>query len=924
MMISLRVNGHPYQADIDDPNLTLLTYLREYLGLTGAKSGCAEGHCGTCTVIVDGRAQRACLLRMGRMAGRSVQTVEGLCTSEAVHPLQFAFVQQGAVQCGFCTPGMIMAAKALLDANPDPTEDDIRRALAGNLCRCTGYVKVIMAVQEAARMLREGITAVPRDRLTPEGSRLVGARVPRIDGLAKATGELRFADDLSVEGMLVARVLRSEWPHARILGIDVSEARSLPGVVAVLTADDVPGEKAVGLIQRDWPVLAVDRVRYIGEAVAVVYAESAAQAEAALGRIRVRYEPLPVISTPEEALAPGATQIHPGGNILAHYEVRKGDVAAGFAQAAVVVEGDYSTPAIEHAFLEPQACLAIPGPAGGVTVHVGSQGPVDDRRQIAAALGLPLDWVRVVHLPMGGGFGGKEDITVQVLAALGAVRLGRPVKMTMSRYETMIASTKRHAMRMHYRTGATREGKVVAVEATIHGDTGAYASVGGSVVLRAASFCCGPYAIPNVRVNSYAVYTNNVPAGAMRGFGNPQATFAAEVQMDRLAEALSMDPIELRRRNMLDVGDSTITGHRLTESVGARPTLEAVAAALKSRPLPVPRHGWKIGVGVASSYKNVGLGTGIHDGAGAALELTEDGCLVLHVGCTEMGQGATTAMAQLAAQATGWPLGRICVLAGDTQRDPAGGMTTASRQTFITGNAVVRAGEKLRRALWGCVAREFGVPEEDLRLEGETFYDRRSGAAIVTLRELAGRLRGRGERLRVEDYYVAPETHLALDVPPEGHPPGEDCLHFAYCFGTQAVVIEANEATGQVNVLRVIAAHDVGRAVNPLNIEGQIEGGVVMGIGYGLSEEFVMRDGRVVTDTLRKLCLPRIEQTPEIETIIIEDPHPEGPFGAKGMGELPASIAAPAIVNAIHDALGVWVTSLPARPERVLAALRAQ
>ena len=922
MRIPLIVNGQRCEAEVADPNMSLLTYLREGLHLMGSKNGCAAGHCGACTVIVDGEAQRSCLLRMARMTDRSVQTIEGISTASTLHPLQFAFLQQGAVQCGFCTPGMIMAAKALLDHNLDPSDDEIKQALASNLCRCTGYVQIVAAVREAARLLREGVVAVPRDRALPLECEVLGTSVPRIDGVARVTGELAFADDLWQEGMLTARILRSAWPHARLLGIDTAEAEAMPGVVAVMTAKDVPGEKHFGLIQSDWPVLALDRVRFVGDAVAVVYAETGEAAEAALARIKVSYEPLPVVNTPQEALAPSAPLIHESGNELAHIQVSKGDVETGLAEADVVVEGDYYTPFVEHAYLEPQAALAVPQPDGGVTIHVGSQGPSDDQRQIAACLGLPIERVRIAHMPMGGGFGGKEDITVQILAALGALKLQRPVKLTHTRAESISASVKRHAEYLHYKTGAKRDGRITAVQATIYGDTGAYASVGEAVLLRSASFACGPYVVPNVRVDSYAVYTNNVPAGAMRGFGNPQATFASEVQMDRLAEALGMDPGELRRINMLDTDTTTATGHRLTASVGAKPTLEAVRQALARRPLPTPRPGWRRGVGIAASYKNVSLGTGQKDGSGARLELADDGYLDVHVGCTDMGQGSNTVMAQLAAQTVGWPYGRIRVYSGDTHRDPPAGMTTASRSTFVSGNAVVRAGARFRDELLPQAALELGVAPEDLLVRGEELCDRRSGRTLATLSELAKRLRAKGRRISVEEYYLAPETYRALQVPTRGYAPGEDRLHNAYSFGAQAAVVEVNEATGEVNVLRIVAAHDVGRPVNPLGIEGQITGGVMMGIGYALYEEFVLRDGRIITDTLRRLRIPTVWQVPEIEPIIVEDPHPEGPYGAKGMGELPASLAAPAVVNAIHDAVGVWIQTLPVRPEKVLAALR--
>ncbi|MEA3340669.1 MAG: molybdopterin cofactor-binding domain-containing protein, partial [Chloroflexota bacterium] len=670
MNICFSVNGQEIKTQID-PEMSLLVFLRNEMGLTGTKDGCSEGTCGACTVIVDGEAKRACILKMKRVDGCNIETIEGLGQSlnlksphhQSLHPLQYAMVREGGIQCGFCTPGMVMAGKALLDKNPDPTETEIKKALKPNLCRCTGYRPIIAAIQEAGRLLRDGVTEIPAGELYPAGDQVVGRGVARVDGVDKVTGQTKYSADLCVEGMLHAKVLRAAYPHARLLSVDTSAAERASGVAAVLTAKDIPGRNRFGIIRKDQPVFAEEKVRYLGEVVAAVYAESEAEAEAALPLIQVEYEPLPVIENPQQALAEGAVAIHADGNLTCHIPIRKGDVEKGFAEADVIIEGEYFTPTVEHAYLEPEACLALPlppsqGGLGGVTVHVGSQSSIHDQEDIAAALDLPLEKARVVHMPMGGGFGGKEDITVQIVAALGAVKTGRPVKFVWTRQESLLASGKRHAEWMRYRTGATREGKLVAAEVEIYGDGGAYASATDAVMFRSASFSCGPYNLPNVKVDVYGAFTNNPHGSAFRGFGNPQATFAAEIQMDRLAEALGMDPVEFRLKNILDAGDVTITGHVLQHSVGARPTLEAVRDALAESGLPDAPPGKQIGVGYAASYKNVGLGGGMEDGAGAHLILQPDGSVLLREGAMDMGQGSDTVMVQIAAQTLGVPFDR--------------------------------------------------------------------------------------------------------------------------------------------------------------------------------------------------------------------------------------------------------------------------
>ncbi len=943
----ITVNGRALEAPTG-PTRTLLDWLREDLGLTAAKRGCSEGHCGSCTVLVNGKPELSCRKPLAALGGAEVLTLEGLARPGTLHPLQLAFIREGAIQCGFCTPGMILAAKALLDREPDPTDRQIARALASNLCRCTGYVKIFKAIRQAASWLREGKGSFPRAELMPAQSSPFGSSVPRVDALAKAIGELKFAEDLRFPGLLHAAVLRSPEPHARIVELEVAGAQARPGVVAVLTARDVPGRNAFGLLVADQPVFAADKVRCVGDALAAVVAESEVAAREALEHIRVRYEPLPVISDPRQALAPGAALVHertadrvgseggapeagaesagadaPAPNLVARKRSGRGEVDRGLAEAEEVLEDEYFTPFIEHAYLEPECGIGVPEPDGRVTVYVGSQGPWEDRRQVAAALGLAEERVRIAHLPLGGGFGGKEDITVQIITALAALKTGRPVRLRYDRRESIRASVKRHAAILRYTTGAKRDGTLTAVKALILADSGAYASVGEVVIQRSVSFGAGPYVVPHADIDAWCVYTNNLPAGAMRGFGNPQATFAAEVQLNRLAERLGLDPFEIRLRNILEEGRPTVTGERIRSSVGARACLEAVREALRRAPPLAPRAGWKAGTGLACSYKNVGLGTGLDDYAGASGEILPGGLLRVRVGSADMGQGSDTVAAQIACQELGWPYSRVVVECGDTDRDPASLITTASRQVFVTGNAVLAMARQLKARLLGWLGGRFGVSEAGIEL-GEGFYvEAASGRRLVALEELAERAAADGISLQARVRYSAPRTWPDLREPAGGCSDGERRLHAAYCFGAQAVSLEVEPSSGKVNVLRVIAASDAGRAVNPAAVEGQMEGGVVMGLGYALSEEFRLEQGRVLTDTLARLGLWRATQVPPIECIIVENPHAEGPYGAKGMSELPVSMAAPAVVSALHEALGIWLTRIPATPERILQALAA-
>ncbi len=904
--LTLWVNGQPTEVDIG-PGEMLAEVLRERLGLTGTKIGCDEAECGTCTVLLDGAPVLACALPAAKAEGRRVTTIEALARDGRLHPLQEAFVLHGAVQCGFCTPGQILAAAALLERNADPSADDIREALKDTLCRCGCYPQIVAAVQAAAVGLRTGEPVRPPALAAPDPLAVIGRRVERPDAIDKATGRARFTDDYRFPEMLHGRTLRSEVPHGIVQRIDTRRAKELPGVKAVLTAADIPGEPTHGLVVYDWPVLVGvgERIRYVGDALALVAAETREIAGRALALIEVEIAAQPVVSDPQRALAPESPRLHPDGNLLKHIRIRKGDVQAGFAQADVVVEGTYNTPMQEHAFLEPECCIARLVD-GRLEVLVGSQIPYADREQVARSLGLPPEAVHIRGTLIGGGFGGKEDIAGQIHAALLARATDRPVKILYDRHESLLVHPKRHATRIRARVGARRDGALVAVETELYGDTGAYASLGDKVMTRATTHSNGPYNVPHARADCYAVYTNNPPAGAFRGFGVTQSAFAIESAMDELADRLGFDPVELRRKNALRPGQSTNTGQVLRESVGLLECIERVDNEMR-RLCPDPfrarmvdgdprlRRAWGFAVG----YKNTGLGGGAEDKAGAEVELAVDGTAEVRTASAELGQGLSTVLQMITAEELGLPVEHVRVLLSDTDRTPDGGPTTASRQTYVTGNAARLAAVALRQAVAATVAERFDCPPSALRFVSGRVE---AGARSVEIAQAAEWMRAEGRSTRAQAEYKAPETQALGE-------PGD--IHFAYAFAAQAAEVEVNLATGQVRALRVITANDVGKALNPLGLVGQIDGGVVMGIGTALTEEFIVDDGIVFTDRLARYRMPSIAMTPEIISFIVEHPTADGPYGAKGVGEIVSIPTAPAITNAVYYACRVRVRRLP-------------
>jgi selenium-dependent xanthine dehydrogenase len=829
------------------PGASLLDLLRDECGLRSMKDGCApEGSCGACTVIVDGRAVVSCAQPAGRFEDREILTLEGLPAEERAGWAD-AFVAAGASQCGYCSPGIVMKAEALLARNADPNRDEVAKALAGNLCRCTGYVKIIDAIRRVAeaRAGREVAAAAAMEE--------IGAPAPRYEGREQVLGERPFVADLQVPAMLHGALRFSDHPRAVVRRIHTAAAEQHPGVVRVVTWRDVPGDRFCGLITPDWPVFVAEgeTTRYVGDVLAAVAADTREAAREAARLIEVEYDVLVPLADPMAALAPDAPSLHPGGNLLSTSVVRRGDVDAALAAAAHVVSDTFTTQRIEHAFLEPEAALAVPKD-GVMRVHSQGQGAWEDRRQIAAVLGLPEAAVRVTQVPAGGAFGGKEDLSVQAQAALLALDTGRPVLLRLTRRESLRMHPKRHPMTLEYTVGADADGRLLAVRARIVGDTGAYASVGAKVLERAAGHACGAYRVDNVDVEARAVYTNNPPCGAMRGFGVPQVTFAIEGLLDVLAERIGIDGWEIRWRNALETGDRFGSGQLLGPGVGIKATLLAVRDAYRSA-----RY-----AGIACGAKNTGIGNGMIERGRAILRPEADGAVTLFHSWTEMGQGIHTALRQIAAHELGIPASRIRVRV-DTERELDTGETTASRATLLGGQAVRRAALALCEALRGASLEE---------LAGQEF----AGEHVV-------------------DWTTPLEEGVA-----------DPLTHIAYGWATQVVILD-----DEGRLARVVAAQDVGRAINRQTVEGQIEGGVHMGLGYALSEEYVVADAEPRSDTLKSLNIIPAAGMPEVEVIVVEEHQPEGPYGAKGAGEAVLVPTAAAVAGALHAYDGVRRRDLP-------------
>ena len=903
--ISFTVNGEVREVTCP-PSTRLSEVLRETLALRATKVGCNAGDCGACTVLLDGNPVCACLVPAGQLEGRRVETAESLAGKDkTLSALQASFLRHGAAQCGICTPGMMMAATALLRETDAPDRQAVEDALGGVLCRCTGYAKIIDAVMDAGRTVT--------DSVTPAAGAAIGAAVERLDGRAKVDATEQFGADSWPEGALLVRAIRSPHYLADFTFGDVDGwAAKQPQIEAVVTADDIAGTNEFGVIPpfADQPALAEGTARFRGEAVALVVGDADWLAGADLSGFPVSWTEREAAIEIEPARAAGAAQLHAGrdGNLLVTGRVRSGNGADGLVGAAATVSAAVDTAYVEHAPIEPEAgCAWMEGDV--LVVSACTQAPVMDQEDTAKILGLPLEKVRIIPAAAGGGFGTKLDVSLQPLLGLAVMKTGKPCRMVYSRHESMITTTKRHPAAMRGSLAADADGQLVGMTFEGEFNTGAYASWGPTVATRVPIHASGPYRVPHYLAEAHAIHTSGPTAGAFRGFGVPQATILQEILMDRLALELDIDRLEIRRRNALLDGDRTVCGQQI-HGVGIAECLDALAPAWQEAGPRVAAFNAanstvKRGLGVASCWYGCG-NTALPNPSTIRLGITADGRLKLHQGATDIGQGSNTVITQICADALGMPLADFELVGPDTALTPDCGKTSASRQTFITGKAAELSGRQLRAD----ILRLSNMSDDaTIRLDGAAITISDAGATHrIELADMP--LDDFGYVLRAEESFDPPT--VPLDENGQGTP------YAVYGYGAQIAEIEVDLLLGTVKVIRITAAHDLGRVINPLLATGQIEGGIAQGLGMALMEEYI--PGR--TENLHDYLIPSAGDMPQVDTIFIEKPDPVGPMGAKGLGEHVLIPTAPAIVNAIRDASGAEIDRLPALPHRVLAAIR--
>ena len=847
-MYSFTVNGKLVETEKE---VSLLRFLRDDLKLKSIKDGCSQGACGTCTIIIDGKATRACVMTTKRAQGMNIVTVEGL-SDEEKEIFVYAFGAKGAVQCGFCIPGMVMSGKALVDKNPNPTEAEIKEAIKGNICRCTGYKKIIEAIDLVAQIKR-GEKQIDKE-LEKGDSFGVGSNAFRIDVREKVLGYGEYCDDVEMDDMLHVSAVRSKYPRARILDIDFSEALAMDGVVAVYTAEDVPNNK-VGHLQQDWDVMIPkgEITRFVGDAICLVVAESEEILKKAKALVKVDYEVLEPVRNITEAMAKDAPNIHPNGNLCQSRHVRRGDTEAAIKNSKYVITETFDTPFTEHAFLEPECAIAFPY-KDGVKIYSSDQSVFDTRKEVAIMFGWDPEKVVVENKLVGGGFGGKEDVTTQHISALCAYKLNRPVKAKFSRDESLAFHPKRHAMHGTFTLGCDENGIFTGLDCDIYFDTGAYASLCGPVLERACTHAVGPYCYQNHDIRGYGYYTNNPPAGAFRGFGVCQSEFALESVIDLLAEKVGISPWEIRYRNAIEPEKVLPNGQIADFSTALKETLEAVKPYYDK---------YYPNVGLACAMKNAGVGVGLPDTGRARLKIN-DGKIEIYCGASDIGQGCATVFVQMVSESLGLPKSKIKNMGSNSEVDPDSGTTSGSRQTLISGEAIRRVSVEVKAAL-----DEAGGDLD--KLNGREFYAE----------------------------YFEPTDKLGADVPfPKSH--------VAYAYATHLVVLD-----DEGKVSKVIAAHDSGKVVNPISIQGQIEGGVLMSLGYALTEDFKLQDC-MVKSKFGTLGLMRSVDIPEIQAIYVEKKELLGvAYGSKGIGEIATIPTAPAVQNAYYKRDGKLRPKLP-------------
>ncbi len=843
-MYNFRINGVARSFNED---ISLLKYLREELHITSAKDGCSKGACGTCTVLVNGKATKACIVKLSRLENKEVITVEGLSEYEK-DVYVYAFSETGAVQCGFCIPGFIISAKALLDTNNNPSYDEVNKAIRGNICRCTGYVKIVEAILLASKIFREK-QEVPKRTFIPK----IGEDVYKVDAYEKILGTGKYADDLYFENMLYGKAVRSKYPRAKVLSINIEEAKKHKDCVNIFTADDIKGHNKIGHIVKDWDTLIKvgGTTRYLGDSILLVASTKEESLKEIIDLINIEYEELTPVTKATDALKEDAPLVHEKGNLLVREHLNRGDVDTAIKNSKYVVTKKYKTPPTEHAFMEPE-CAVATYKDGEIVVYTGGQSVYDEKKEIAEVLGIDEQKVSVISMNVGGGFGGKEDMSVQHHASLISYLTKQPVKVKLTREESIIVHPKRHGMEMEFTTACDENGKLTALKAYILADTGAYASLGGPVLQRACTHAGGPYSYKNLSIVGEAVYTNNPPCGAFRGFGVTQSNFALECNLNLLAEMVGISEFDIRYINAIKIGEKLPNGQIADENTALVETLDSVKDIYNSHK----------NVGIACAFKNAGIGVGLED-TGRCIVSIENGKIYVRTSAADIGQGIMTIVMQIAGEVLNMSSEHIIVEKPSTTRTPRTGTTTASRQTAITGEATKRACLKLKEALQNNSLKQ---------LEGKEFLGEYSP--------------------RTDEMGSTKENPIS---------------HISYGYATQVAILKDS---GEVE--KIVASHDSGTIIYPKGATGQIEGGVVMGMGYALTEDYPLVNC-VPQVTYAKLGLLRANQIPKIESILVSRKNIKNKesFGAKGIGEITTVPTAAAIQNAYYKLDKNFRTSLP-------------
>ena len=903
--IRFKLNGQACSI-ASNPVTRTSDVLREELGLTGTKVGCDAGDCGACTILIDGEQRFACLTAAGQLEGCDVQTVEGLAKDGKLSPLQQAFHRYGAAQCGICTPGMLMAAQSLLNVKPNPSREEVEDALGGVLCRCTGYSKIVAAVLEAS--------GTETQELPADADSGFGSRTRKVDGEPKLLGTEIYGADTAPDDSLWMRVVRSPHPRATfVLPSPEKIIEENPGLMRILTWQDVPGNNGFGIYPhiKDQPVLAKDQVRYRGEAVAALIGDRKSIEAVTDDDLGIEWVPQDAIESYESALEGKISpvqEIHED-NLLARGFLKKGDAESVYEQSLIKAQGTWETSYVEHAYIEPEAGYAVKR-GQRLELFVSTQTPYMDRDEVAQVLGIAPDQVRIIPSAVGGGFGGKLDCSVQPLLAVAAWILEKPIRCTFTRPESLASSTKRHPAKMKASASCDKDGSLTSLSFEGDFNTGAYASWGPTVADRVPIHCSGPYFVPNILAKTRALLTNGPPSGAFRGFGVPQSAIAHEALMDSLAEQTGIDPLEFRLKNALRKGQRTGSGQLLENSVGQAECLEALQSRWQewrkaSEEFNNHSEIIKRGVGIGCCWYGCG-NTSMSNPSTMRVGINSEGTITLYNGAMDIGQGANTIMIQICAEALGLPASSFQFIMGDTDLTADAGKTSASRQAFVSGRASQLAGEHLRTQIIHLAEAE---EDANLRLDGSTLWVQdKNGEHSILLSDLLPRTNG--DVLVGEGTFDPPTTKL--DENGQGSP------YATYGFGAHIAEVEVDLKLGTTRVLRLAAAHDVGKTVNPTQVEGQIQGGVAQGLGMALMEEYVQG----VTENLHDYLIPTVGDMPDIEILLIEDPEPLGPFGAKGIGEHALIPTAPAILGGIRQATGVSIHRIPATPDRVLQAIQ--